>query len=76
MSDRRKHWGWGMESADLPADQAQALAEGFAAHVGFGRTDLETPRPLKRIELPEVKLQPPASVVGLCASDAGQRPRV
>ena len=73
MSDRRKHWGWGMESADLPADQAQALAEGFAAHVGFGRTDLEAPKPLEQIELPEVKLQPPASLASICSTEAHDR---
>lgn len=73
MNDRRKHWGWGMESAALPADQAQALAEGFAAHVGFGRTDLEQPVPISQIELPAPRVKPPGDLSGICSDERHDR---
>ena len=73
MSDRRKHWGWGLESDALPADQAQALAEGFAAHVGFGRTDLEEPLPLEAFELEPPRVQPPAQLAEHCSTELHDR---
>ncbi|MEI6446805.1 MAG: FAD-binding oxidoreductase [Actinomycetes bacterium] len=73
MSDRRKHWGWGRESDILPPADEAAMAEGIAAHLGFGRAELEEPAPLESLDLPEPRVQPTGQLESIVSTDHHDR---
>src|SRR3954463_8741613 len=62
MADRRKHWGWGLESEQPSRPNLEAAAEGLAAHLGFGRTEVEDPVAIDALELPEPRIGIPAEL--------------
>ena len=70
---RRKHWGWGFEDEQPPADQQRELAHGIAAHLGFGDPDVELPVPLERVSLAPPRLRPPAHLKDICTTEAYDR---
>jgi alkyldihydroxyacetonephosphate synthase len=70
---RRKHWGWGYEDEQSPPDEVRAAAEAMAPVLGFGEAEPEQPVPLKDVTLPEPRLDPPAGLAALCATDVYER---
>jgi alkyldihydroxyacetonephosphate synthase len=70
---RRKHWGWGFEDQQPPPEQVAAAAAAAREHLGFQPAELERPVPLDAIELPPPRLEPPASLAHICASDRYER---
>ncbi len=71
--DRRKHWGWGFESQQPDRAGLEAGAQAVRDRLGFEVPEIEEPVPLEAIELPAPRIQPPASLAGLCSSDPYQR---
>ena len=70
MNERRlKHWGWGYEDQALAPDALQATAALVAEHLGLALGELEQPVALEDIELASPRVQPPAALAGICASD-------
>jgi alkyldihydroxyacetonephosphate synthase len=72
-TDRRKHWGWGAESAQLSRAQLEGAATDVRARLGFGGDSVSEPVPLSDVELRAPRLQPPASLEAICRSDAYER---
>ena len=70
---RRKHWGWGFEDQQPPAEQVEAAAAAAREHLGFEPADVEQPVPLDAVELPPPRLEPPASLAHICATDRYER---
>ena len=73
MSDRLKHWGWGAESAQLSRAQLEGAAAAVRERLGFGGEAIEEPVPLDAVELAPPRVQPPASLAGICRDDAYER---
>ena len=70
MNERRlKHWGWGYEDQALAPDALQATAVLVAEHLGLALGELEQPVALQDVELPSPRVQPPAALAEICASD-------
>jgi alkyldihydroxyacetonephosphate synthase len=72
-TDRRKHWGWGSESAQLTRAQLTEAAPGIRDRLGFGGDDVEEPVALEAIELPKRRAEPPESLAEICRSDSYER---
>jgi alkyldihydroxyacetonephosphate synthase len=70
---RRKHWGWGFEDTRPPREELEAAARGIRERLGFGGTEVEKPVPLDAIELPDPRVEPPASLSHLFSSDPHTR---
>jgi alkyldihydroxyacetonephosphate synthase len=70
---RRKHWGWGYEDEQPSPSQLRAQAEAIVNHLGFGRADIEQPVPLAQVQLAKPRVQPPASLAGICHTDVHAR---
>ena len=73
MTRRRKFWGWGFEDQQPSHEQVEATATGAREHLGFGPAEVERPARLEDIELPALRLEPPASLAALCRSDPYER---
>jgi alkyldihydroxyacetonephosphate synthase len=71
--DRRKHWGWGRESAQLTRAQLEAARGEVRTRLGFGGDEVEEAVPLARVELPASRITPPASLAEICADDPHSR---
>ncbi len=71
--ERRKHWGWGPESAQLTREQLEAAAAQVRERLGFGGEEIREPVPLEEIELREPRVAPPASLEGICSLDRYER---
>jgi alkyldihydroxyacetonephosphate synthase len=70
---RRKHWGWGFEDQQPPTEQVEVAAAAAREHLGFGPAEVERPIPLEAVELPPPRLDPPASLAHICATDRYER---
>src|SRR4051812_2841796 len=68
-ADRRKHWGWGLESEPPPSPDAVA---GLRTHLGFGREDLEDPADVR---LPSPRVAIPAALRDVATDAAYDRAR-
>ena len=71
--DRRKHWGWGHESAQLSREQLEAARGEVRARLGFGGDEVEEPLPLERAGLAEPRVAPPEALATICATDPHSR---
>ncbi len=70
MNERRlKHWGWGYEDQALAPDALRATAALVAEHLGLALGELEQPVALQDVELASPRVQPPAALAEICASD-------
>ena len=70
---RLKFWGWGYEDQQPPPDQVRAAAAGIREHLGFEPLQVEEAARLEDIELRPPRLDPPASLQGICSSDRYER---
>jgi alkyldihydroxyacetonephosphate synthase len=71
--DRRKHWGWGPESSQLPREHLEHAAAEARKRLGFGGDEIAEPVPLDALELPDPAVEPPAALAGICRTDVYQR---
>jgi len=73
VSRRRKHWGWGYEDGQPSRSDLEAASPGIRDRLGFGDDDVEEPVALEVIELPEPRLEVPASLEGIVSADRHDR---
>ncbi len=73
MTDRRKHWGWGAESAQPDREALEGMRPLAQERLGFGGEEVEEPVPLDRVELPAPRVSPPPSLAEICADDTHSR---
>ena len=73
MADRRKHWGWGAESAQPTREALEAMRPMAQERLGFGGEEVVEPVPLDRVELPVPRVSPPPSLAGICSDDTHAR---
>jgi alkyldihydroxyacetonephosphate synthase len=73
MTRRRSHWGWGFEDQQPPPEEVDATAAAAREHLGFAPAEVERPVPLDAIELPPPRLDPPAALAHICATDRYER---
>jgi alkyldihydroxyacetonephosphate synthase len=70
---RRKLWGWGYEGDEPSREEVEQVARGAREHMGLGPAEIEWPPRLEDIELPPPRLDPPASLAGVCTTDPHER---
>jgi alkyldihydroxyacetonephosphate synthase len=70
---RRKFWGWGLEEQQPPHEEVERTAAALREHLGFGPGEVERPARLDDLQLPAPRLEPPASLAGICATDTYER---
>ena len=71
---RRKHWGWGYEDDAWSVAQLRAAAPGLEEHLRIaGDGEVREPVALEDVVLPAPRVQPPAALSGICASDTYAR---
>jgi alkyldihydroxyacetonephosphate synthase len=70
---RRKHWGWGFEDQQPSTAQLGDSALALGAHLGFELGEVEEPVALDAVRLPAPRVQAPAALAGICATDAHAR---
>jgi alkyldihydroxyacetonephosphate synthase len=70
---RRKHWGWGFEDQQPSAAQLADSALALGAHLGFALGEVEEPVALDAVRLAPPRVQAPAALAGICATDAHAR---
>jgi len=73
VTDRRKHWGWGAESAQPTREALEAMRPLAQERLGFGGEDVTEPVPLERVELPTPRVSPPSALAEICADDTHTR---
>jgi alkyldihydroxyacetonephosphate synthase len=73
MARRRKFWGWGFEDQQPPPEQVEATAAAAREHLGLPPADIERPVALDDIELRPPRLDPPASLAHICATERYER---
>jgi alkyldihydroxyacetonephosphate synthase len=69
----RKFWGWGREGEGPDERQAAGVVKTLAGLFGAGDLELRAPPRIEDVKLAEPRLQPPASLAGLCRSDPLER---
>jgi alkyldihydroxyacetonephosphate synthase len=70
---RRKFWGWGFEDQQPSAAEVEQAGRATREHLGFEPVEIEPPPRLDDVELPPPRLEPPASLAGICRSDPYER---
>ena len=73
MTDRRKHWGWGAESAQPDRGALEGMRPLLQERFGFGGEEAEEPVPLSAVELSPPRVSPPASLAEICEDDTHSR---
>ncbi len=74
-TERRKHWGWGLESEQPSPAELEAAAGGLRAHLGFGREDIEQPVPLADVALAPPRVRIPAELKDIATDETYDRAR-
>ncbi len=69
VTPRRKHWGWGFEHEQPSRNEVRDAAAFIASHLGFGSAEPEAPVPLSQLTLPQPRLDVPAHLAEICATD-------
>jgi alkyldihydroxyacetonephosphate synthase len=72
---RRKHWGWGRESDQLPPAELAGAAAFLSSRLGFGSPEPQSPRPLSEVTLAPPRITPPPALAGICDSSPHERAR-
>src|SRR2546430_378664 len=70
---RRKFWGWGYEGEGPTHDQQQQMAKTLAGMFDLDEIAVADPPKIEELELPEPRLEPPASLASLCTTDPAER---
>jgi alkyldihydroxyacetonephosphate synthase len=70
---RRKHWGWGYDDEQPSPEELRGLAPRVAERLGFAAQEPERPVPLEALELAAPRLEPPAALTEICATDTYER---
>jgi alkyldihydroxyacetonephosphate synthase len=70
---RRKFWGWGYEDQQPPAAEVEQAGRAAREHLGFGPAEVEPPPRLEDLRLPPPRIEPPASLTGICRTDPYER---
>jgi alkyldihydroxyacetonephosphate synthase len=74
MGERRlKFWGWGYEDQQPTPREVEQAGLGARRHLGFGAAEIESPPRVEDLDLPPPRLEPPASLAGICRSDPYER---
>ena len=73
VAGRRKFWGWGLEEQQPPHDEVERTVAALRERMGFGPAEVERPVELVDVQLPPPRLEPPASLAGICSSDLYER---
>ena len=73
VADRRKHWGWGAQSAQPTREALEGMRSLAQERLGFGGEEVEEPVPLDAVELPAPRVSPPASLAEICEDDTHAR---
>jgi alkyldihydroxyacetonephosphate synthase len=73
LQRRRKLWGWGYEDPGGSPEEAEQVGLGAREQLGFGRAEFEHPPRLEDVELPAPRIEPPAALALICATDAYDR---
>lgn len=72
---RRSFWGWGYEDEALGPDRLAGLAALLAARFGGDPPEPRRPVGLSELELRPPRLEPPATLAGLCDTSTYERAR-
>jgi alkyldihydroxyacetonephosphate synthase len=70
---RLKHWGWGYEDEQPSPRELQDAAAFLTDRLGFGSQEPEQAVALEHVELPDPRLEPPASLDAICSVDRYDR---
>jgi alkyldihydroxyacetonephosphate synthase len=70
---RQKHWGWGFEDQQPAPSAVGASAAALASHLGFPAGEVQEPVALERVRLRPARVDPPAALAAICASDTHAR---
>ena len=73
MPERRKHWGWGPESAQLSRAQLEDAIPQVRERLGFGGEEVVEPLPLADVELRPARAVPPDSLSEIYRTDHYER---
>jgi alkyldihydroxyacetonephosphate synthase len=71
--ERRKFWGWGLESEGLTRPELEALGSLAANRFGLDGIQVQAPPRLEELTLPAPRLRPPRSLAELLADDPYER---
>ena len=73
MDRRRKHWGWGYEDQQLPAEQLEAAAGTLCEQLGYGLEQVEQPVALAELKLADPRVPIPTRLAAFSAADTHAR---
>ena len=73
MDRRRKHWGWGYEDQQPPADQFEAAARTLCEQLGYGLEQVEQPVALAQLRLADPRVPIPTRLAAFSAADTHAR---
>ena len=73
MDRRRKHWGWGYEDQQPPADQFEAAAKVLCEQLGYGLEQVEQPLALAQLRLADPSVPIPTRLAAFSAADTHAR---
>jgi alkyldihydroxyacetonephosphate synthase len=73
MDRRRKHWGWGYEDQQPPADQLGAAAQALCEQLGYRLEGVEQPVSLEQLRLADPRVQIPTRLAAFSAADTHAR---
>ena len=71
--ERRKFWGWGLESETLSEADAGRIARRVGSLTGLEPGAYRAPPAIEEVSLPAPRVKPPGSLAALCRSDAYSR---
>ena len=71
--DRRKFWGWGLESETLGEAEAEQIARRVASFTGQEPGPYRAPPELGEVRMPAPRVSPPRALAAVCRDDAYSR---
>jgi alkyldihydroxyacetonephosphate synthase len=70
---RFKHWGWGYEDQQPTPQALRATAGAVAEQLDLALGEIESPTPLRDVELAPPRVSPPAELTEICQADPHTR---
>jgi alkyldihydroxyacetonephosphate synthase len=71
--DRRKHWGWGLESQQPTSAQLRDAVPALADRLGIEHVEVEDPVPLERVRLGPSRVPVPAALARVASDSPYER---